>query len=232
MIAVALRTDIERYAARMRFDNPLVSRAERGTLGPEHLARYLENIRVLVSHTPVHLMRAIERCRANGQSSLARHFGKKLGEEEGHDQWAERDAQRVAAMIGQVAPRQRAAALDELLTFIEATIDRDPTLYLAYISFAEYLIVLMGPEWLKVLDERCGIPASSMTVIGNHAELDAEHSEEAFDAIDELVVDPRKLNAMRATLQQTIRLFDRFSSEVVALGDQAHYAASVRSPAA
>ena len=101
-----------------------------------------------------------------------------------------------------------------LLAFLESTIDEDPALYLAYILFAEYLVVLLGPEWLTLLEERCGIPRSSMTVIGNHVELDKEHVEEALAHIDDLVSDPRKLSRMREVLLQTIEHFERFCDEV------------------
>ena len=232
MIALALRADIERYAAGMRHHNPLFTRAERGTLAADHLVRYLANIRVLILHTQPHLMRAIAKAREAANGALANHYSKKLGEEAGHEEWAERDVRQVTAMIAASVPQDRARALDELVSFIERTIDEDPSLYLSYMLFAEYLIVLMGPEWLHHLETRCGIPRSSMTVIGNHAELDREHSEEAFEAIDELVVDPRKLPAMRRVLSDTVALFERFSTEVVAQGDEARYAASVRAPAA
>src|SRR3954464_9091654 len=103
MIALALRADIERYAARMRLDNPLFMRAERGTLTADHLVRYLANIRVLLLHTPLHLNRAIEKARAVGDAPLAIHCRKKLAEEQGHEQWAERDVRRVAAMVAQAS---------------------------------------------------------------------------------------------------------------------------------
>ena len=93
-------------------------------------------------------------------------------------------------------------------------IDDDPALYLAYILFAEQLVVILGPEWLELLEARCGIPRSSMTVIGNHAELDKEHVESALEEIDDLVGDPRKLPRMRDALRRSIGFFDRFCVEV------------------
>ncbi|MBL8741911.1 MAG: hypothetical protein JNK04_12475 [Myxococcales bacterium] len=216
----------------MRTTNPLFARAERGTLDAHHLVRYLANVRVLVLHTPLHLERAIDRATSLAKTELACHFKKKVGEEQGHDKWAERDVATVRAMIAQAVEGGRATTLDRIISFIEATIDEDPELYLSYILFAEHLIVLMGPTWLDHLETRCGIPRSAMTVIGNHAELDREHSEEGLEAIDALVRDPRKLPPMRRVLSDTVALFERFSAEVVALGDEARYAASVRTSAA
>src|SRR5690349_12074738 len=89
MIADALRLEIERYAVRMRRNNPLYSRAAAGTLTAEHLTRYLTAIHSLVSHTPIHLHRAERAALAEGDDALAAHYRAKRGEEAGHDKWAE-----------------------------------------------------------------------------------------------------------------------------------------------
>lgn len=232
MIATALRAEIERYAVRMRAENPLFARAERGALGAEHLACYLANIHVLLRESELHLSAAVKRSREIGDAALVQHFIHKGGEEKGHDKWAARDIERVAASLSRRPSREVVPALTALLAFIEATIQEDPALFLSYILFSEYLLVLMGPEWLGNLESRCGIPRTSMTAVGNHAELDREHSEEAFESIDELVADPRKLAGMRSVLLQAMKLFDHFCAEVVQRGDEARYAATVRTPAA
>ncbi len=48
--------------------------------------------------------------------------------------------------------------MGDLILYLEETIDRDPALYLSYILFAGYLLVVLAPEWLVLLEERCGIP--------------------------------------------------------------------------
>ena len=53
---------------------------------------------------------------------------------------------------------------------------------------------MIGPRWLALLEERCGVPQSSMTAVGNHVELDREHAEEGFAVIDDLVGDPKMLD--------------------------------------
>lgn len=214
MIAFALRAHIESYASTsMRTRNALFTRALKGTLTQSHLTRYLSNVRYLVAHTPIHLARAKRAAERAGDLRLAAHYAAKIGEEEGHDAWAERDLARLGARPS-AFPRSSLATMTALVTFIESVIDEDPALYLAYILFAEYLIVLLGPEWLALLESRCGIPRSAMTVIGNHAELDRDHVEEAIDVIDDLVGDPSKLTRMRAVLDDTIAHFERFSTEV------------------
>jgi len=231
MIADALRIEIERYAARMRTTNPLFMRAAQGTLNSVHMAHYLSSIQFLISHTPVHLKRAATRAAELGDEALSSHFLHKIAEEQGHEAWAESDVDRVSARVREPV-RHPVATMRALVAFIEETIDADPALYLSYILFAEYLIVLMGPEWLELLEQRCGMPRTSMTVIDNHAELDRAHTEEALDQIDELVGDPRKLAPMRDVLFGTIARFDGFSIDVVAQADAHHARLSAQAPAA
>lgn len=214
MIASALRVEIERYAARMRRSNPLFSKAEDRTLTAACLTAYLANIRHLVSQTPVLLARARARALALGDTHLADHYALKFGEEEDHDAWAERDIERMSSGTTTPANRDISPSIHRLVAYLTETIDEDPCLYLAYILFAEYLTVILGPEWLRLLEERCGIPRSSMTVIANHVELDQEHVEEALDCIDQLVGQPDKLPRMRRVLLETITCFERFCVEV------------------
>jgi hypothetical protein len=213
MIAVALKVQIERYAAEMPSSNPLYFMAANGELTNPQIARYLANIRYLLDHTLPLLTRAIERSTELGRPDLVAHYRQKLDEEVGHELWADRDLRRVGATLSS-APLDVVPAMHETIAFVERIIDEDPTLYLSYILLAEYLIVLLGPRWLVLLEERCGIPRTSMTVIGNHAELDRAHVEEAFERIDELVLEPTKLPRMREVLAESIQNFARFCEEV------------------
>lgn len=220
MISHALRVEIEVTAVSIRQTNPLLTKAERGQFTSEMLTRYLSNIRVILRETPISLSRAAARARAIGDDDLARHWEAKRGEEEGHDHWAESDLASVT-MRSTIPP-----SLDELpsaraiIDFQRAVIDEDPALYLSYVLFTEYLTLLLGPEWLRNLSEKCGIPRSSMTVIDNHIELDKDHVEEALENIDALVGDPRKLPRMREVVRESIALFEKFCVEVT---EEAHH---------
>lgn len=219
MIADALKSDIERYAASMPRRNALYVGAAEGRLTPEKAAYYLFNVRHLVRHTPVHLRRARERALELGERPLAEHWAGKLVEERGHDRWADDDLGRLKGGFG-VGPIDRCSpALLGLIRRNEAIIERDPALYLAYVLFAEYLIVLLGPTWLALIEERCGIPAAAFSVVGKHAELDREHTAEGLEAIDALVGDPATLGPMREVLRETFGLFDRFAADVLAFGE-------------
>lgn len=218
MIADALRVEVERYAHEVRMKNPLMQGAKRGELTREHVVRYLTNVHHLVCHTPLHLVRARDRARELGDERLAVHFETRFAEEVGHEKWAEQDIASLARVNAPVmTDGVIASSMRSLLRYIEEIIDRDPALYLSYILLAEYLIVLLGPEFLTELEANCNIPKSSMTVIAKHAELDQDHTEEALENIDDLVGNPRKLPAMREALLESILRFDRFTVDMATL---------------
>jgi hypothetical protein len=215
MIATALRVEIERYAQRARHDNPLFWKAEAGSLTAACIAKYLANLHHLLLHTPACMTRARHQALQMGAAPLASHFAHKLGEEDGHDAWAEHDIDKVSAQLPTRVPRPEVLdSMHDLVSFIGRIIDEDPCLYLSYLLFVENLTVLLGPEWLRLLEDRCGIPCSSMTVVKNHADLDREHVEEALDTIDALVADPQKLPRMREVLLESMAHFDRFCAEI------------------
>jgi pyrroloquinoline quinone (PQQ) biosynthesis protein C len=214
MIANALRARIAVYVTEMRQSNPLFYKAEDGTLTSAIITRYLANLHHLLLQTPIYLDRARDGARALGDERLALHYEHKKGEEVGHDAWAERDLSRVAPLVAAPVSRDVIPAMWGLVAYIGDIINEDPALYLAYMLFVEHFTVTCGPEWLDLLEERCGIPRTSMTAIGNHVELDREHVEEALECIDDLVGDPRKLPQMRQALEGSIAHFERFCIEV------------------
>ncbi len=214
MIGEALSDAIIQYVAVCRIRNPLFTKANDGTLSPPLIARYLASVHQLVLHTPIHLRKARQVAEARGEHALVAHFEHKLTEEAGHDAWAARDREGLARKTGVVAPDAAVQTMTVLIHHIDALIEKDPALYLAYILFAEQLIVLMGGEWLELLETRCGIPKTVMSVVGNHVELDKDHVAEALDEIDDLVGDPSKLPAMRDALTSSMLKFDAFCVEV------------------
>ncbi len=219
MIADALRVEVERYAALMPYQSPLYARALEGRLTRTHITCYLTNMRAVIARSIPHLYRAAELAETRGDLALAEHLRQKASEEVGHEAWADHDIEAVSNRLHVIEPPL--AATRSLIDFIESTIEEDPTLYLSYMLFVEYLIVLLGDGWLAVLEERCGIPTSSMTVVANHVEADRHHTEEALDRIDDLVDDPRKLDRMREIMLASIAHFQRFTCAVVDEADRA-----------
>lgn len=213
MIGDALRTDIEQWAAR-REQNPVFALAKRGAFGRELIAQYLANVTHMVRLTPHYLVLARDAARARGNAGLTEYFQHKLEEEVGHDAWGEADL----ASLGATGSSQPLPSIVRLTEYLTESIKTDPALYVCYIAWAEYMTVLVGPEFLALIEERNGVSRTSMSVIDKHVVLDIDHSEEALGAIDELVGDPRMIGPMRKALAEIIEIFDSFFSELADLG--------------
>jgi len=214
MIGRALRMDIEKYAGR-REEKLLFAVTKAGTLTADMVSRYLASLHYMLTLTPLHMARARDAARALGDEPLAQHFQHKLEEEVGHDAWAENDLRALESKKQSAAKSEVMPSAFALGRHIEAAIDEHPALYLAYIGFAEYITVVVGPEWLALLAERCNIPRTSMTVVDYHVELDREHAEEGFSVMDDLIGDPKLLPRMREMMEQSAALFDAYCNEAV-----------------
>ena len=153
-----------------------------------------------------------------GDLELRRFFQHKLGEEHGHDQWAESDLKEMGAHFGSSvgATREPCRAILALVRDLERAIRVAPASYLAYILFAEYITVLMGPVWVDALREHCGVPADALSVVSRHAELDREHVAECvaeFDALLAASDAPRAFDTLRVAMSH----FEAFCDELHAL---------------
>lgn len=212
MIADILRRDIDMYADDLR-RSPLLLAARNGGVTAKMMGTYLASIQVLLEHTPVHLRYARERAEALGLPRLAAFFDEKMQEEQGHDRWAAADRERLAVSFGTAARQEPLPAIRKLIENTERAIERSPYDYLAYILFAEYLIVVLGPEWVQSL-VACGVPREALTAITHHVELDQHHVVEDCRIIDALIEDGSLLDSLRSTLRATMERFSEFFDAV------------------
>ena len=160
--------------------------AQSGTLDSAMVTRYIANVTYMISASPQATCAALAIARAASVTSLfAAHFEHKLQEEVGHVVWGESDLESLVQMVAAPSNTTATPSIEALADFLTKTIATDPALYLGYLAFTEYVTVLLGPELLSLIDERCGVPRTSMTVIDNHIELDRDHAEEGFGLIDD-----------------------------------------------
>jgi len=208
-----IKSRIEQFAKGMQKSHPIFVKAARGEINRAQIERYLKSIHFLVGHTPVHLKLAARRSSELREPALELWFRSKFGEEIGHDQWAADDLRRVSGNTAATQGEDVLPAMKELISEIEAAIERDPKLYLSYIFLAEYLTVLAGPPWLVLLERHCGIPRASMTVVGNHAELDKEHVASASRELGDLI-EPDDVPRLLEALERFIERYDGFFAQV------------------
>jgi hypothetical protein len=217
MISSILKQDIDRYVGELRSTRPLLARARAGTLPPATIGKYISSIHYLLTQTPVHLRLAEQRARDLGAQELAAYFATKRADEDGHHEWAESDLAHLRDAFGEaVGAPSPAQAMLALVEQTRAAISEDPYSYLAYILFAEYFTVTIGPEWLGALHASCGVPSSAMTSVANHVELDKHHVLEGCREIDAIVTDEGRHASLRSLLAATITRFSSFCQELEA----------------
>ena len=214
MISISLKNEIDDFASRLRTTNRLLAQARRGEVTPEAVGSYLSNLMFLIREALDILAVAHERAGQIGHEALAAFYRTKMREEHGHDRWAQNDIAKLKSLFGTDVPATRSSAILGMLQYLRRATEEDPVQYLAYLFFAEYVTVLMGPEWLQLLEERCGVPTSAMTVVSNHVELDKDHVEACLHEIDELVTDEAYHAGLRRTLGESMRFFDEFCGEI------------------
>ncbi|MBV9947294.1 MAG: hypothetical protein JOZ69_10635 [Myxococcales bacterium] len=210
-----LNREIERYAHTVVAANPLFLAAERGALTAHHVANYVAGLRFLHGKTPHFFRRAERGAAAAGDHVLVEHYRRRLREEAGHERWADHDLSLLPTPTGPYPGAEEHAALGRLVKYLESVIDRDPRHFLAYGLLAEYFTVLVGPRWLRALENRCGVSASRVTTLANHIEADAEHAAAGAREIDLLVGSPLHAPALLEVVRTTISFFDAFWDEVM-----------------
>ena len=213
MIAESLKTEIEDYAARLLSSSRLFRRAQEGAVTPKAVGWYLFNLRYLFRQNAAQLKLASRESEARGRAALADYYATKAAEEHGHDAWAENDLAIVARQHDVMLPSNPSPAMADLVNYLQSVITTRPQCYVAYTLLAEYVTVLAGPEWIKALEEHCGIPPSSLTAVGRHIELDRDHVTEGFFHVEALIA-PRELPGLTETLLRSMRYFDQFFDEI------------------
>jgi pyrroloquinoline quinone (PQQ) biosynthesis protein C len=223
--ASQLAAAVEAYAKDLRLNHPLLSLAQNGQLGARDVANYLMNIRFMIQHTPLHLVEAKQRATQLGQHELADFYAQKLQEEAGHDVWATSDLSRLNHVFGFQPAEALSQHMQDLAHFNERLIANEPSHYLAYILFSEYLTVLLGPLWVRALTTHCGIPADALSVVSQHVELDQAHVRGELARIDELLAGNPVV--MFDALHSAMRYFRSFCDELYAAATTASDSAAV-----
>jgi hypothetical protein len=213
MLSQILLRDVESYAARVRKESPLLTRAKARPLPPETIGLYLAGLRYLTQVGVQLLSRAAECAELGEDEALAKHLQKKVSEETGHYRWADNDIRNLERQFKIRVTRQSSPALRNLMAFLARDIEEQPARFLAYALLAEYLTIVVGPEWLETLEKYSGVLPSNLSIVKNHVELDHDHVQEGLSEID-FLVDAGELESMRRTIRTCSEYLDAFFSEV------------------
>ena len=209
-----LAAAIEAYANDLRTHHPLLGLARSGQLGPSDVARYLMNVRFMIRHTPLHLSQARRRAAELDQLALAAFYEEKLAEESGHDVWANDDLAHLGREFAVAPPEAPSRHLQDLAHFLERLIAKEPSHYLGYVLFSEYVTVLLGPIWVRALTMQCGIPSEALSVVSRHIELDQDHVRKELEQMDALLAGSPV--ALFDALHRSMRCFRAFCDDLYA----------------
>ena len=210
-----LQKTVANYARYWLKHNPLAIQAKNGKLSIPEYRRFLGNIHYLIGHTSYHLKLAEKSARDKNELGLADFFVNKQGEEIGHDQWALQDIKKLEQHFKLKAPQIFNNDARQLLSYIEACIDKNPFDYMTYIFFAEYATVLIVPEWVAALTKKCEIPSTCLTVFTRHADLDKEHVQQDLHLMANYFPDKYQQSTITNTLTEIMALHFDFCSMAV-----------------
>jgi hypothetical protein len=228
-IASIIKRVIDEYARAIPRTNRLYLAAEGGQLTQGHVKAYVNGVLVQIRGAMGVLRRAERRAELVGNAPLAAFFRHKISEEVGHDAWAERDLASMPEPAGptgdgldEASPPQSVArprargAIERLIEYLDEVVVEEPALILAYIFLAEYLTVVVGGSWLRLLEDKCGIPQAKVTVVANHVELDRDHVAEGMRVLDDLAGAPELGPRMLEVVRESLRFYEAFWDEVLA----------------
>jgi hypothetical protein len=186
MLAQQMKLAVENFHKDTEATCRLFTMADEGQLTARNVTAYIKNAEFIVKNTLGSLTVARDAANARGMTELAAFYQRKMDEEDGHDLWAKNDLKSLKATFKVQDNLGVSPWIERIIDFNRDTIARDPHLYLSWQLFAEYFTVLAAPRWLKALEEKCGVPAKMLSVVGNHAELDKDHVDYALKEFDGL----------------------------------------------
>jgi pyrroloquinoline quinone (PQQ) biosynthesis protein C len=208
-----VKTEIEIAAKLFLEKNPFIIKARSGKLSKAQITRYLKTILYSIEFTPIHLKAASLRANELGLVEIAKFMDEKYLEEFGHDRWVRADLRKLGANANSNTDIELTQGIIDLIKFVETLVYGNPLYYIAYITFLEYFTVLVAPELLDCIVNKCGISRTALTVITNHGELDKNHVEDDFKALEIFVDGPEKSSQFIQIIHKTAQILDQHFSE-------------------
>jgi pyrroloquinoline quinone (PQQ) biosynthesis protein C len=216
MLSKKMLSVIEEFSEQILKENPFALAAQEGLVTEQQITTYLQNLRWVFKNNTAYLKFAEQRAEQLSLFELKNFFQSKYKEEIGHEQWAEEDLKHREVQNSTnsdfILPSTR-----RLIAYLHDLIHADPNLFLAYMLFTEYFTVIVGPRFLSLLENQCGIPRSEVSSIGKHVEADQAHTTEDAEIIDHLVYGTSHSAAMMEALYGSIVRIDCLLAECVGI---------------
>jgi hypothetical protein len=222
MLTTEMVSVVKSFSEKILQENPFTQSAAKGEITDWQFRVYLTNLKWIFKNNTAYLKIAKKRALELGLNKLGDFFESKFAEEVGHEQWAEDDlklckstSSLTVAHLTTVPDTENIIlpATHKLIQYLDEIIAIDPTLFLSYMFFTEYFTVLAGPRFLKNLEEKCGIPISSVSAVSKHIQADQTHTAEDLEVINVMVTDANQSELMMKALHGSIQTINAFLAE-------------------
>jgi hypothetical protein len=208
-----LKEIIERYANNIMANSTLIEKAQKGTLKREQIGLYLFNLYFILSHSPVHTYNAKKVALKKGWTDLADFLEELIDFEKGHDDWAVDDLENFGLDEMLIDKFSIVPATKELAAYLHEISQRRPHSYVAYHFYSAYMALLIGPQFLNLLQLNCGISISEISIMTKYQLLDDEYNFNDFTKVESFT-DGLIENRVVADLEVINKCFTLFFNEI------------------
>lgn len=201
----ALQTCFAEVAAEFAA-SPAMIRLASGDFTVVHYKEYLRQVYYYTRENPQLLALMTLYLRGDDRKAIAallRH----ASEESDHDQWALNDLASLDEDVSRIPYENPLPETLALTAFAHYQITcRNPVAHLGYVYFLEFLPTTSGTNYLDML-QRLGVPASAMSFLSAHMEVDVAHNRLMEQHVERLVRTDADLDAVAYSMRVSEKLY-------------------------
>jgi hypothetical protein len=212
-IADELKAFIEKYAQNIKVNSLLFEKSKTGELTREQVGLYLFNLYFILSQATVRTETALKVARSRGLDKLALFFEDLIEFEKGHDEWAVDDLDKFGFDELLLDSFTIVPAMKEISAFMHELAQRRPHSYIACHFYSAYIALLIGPEWLELLQLNCGISVTEVSIMQKYQLFDEEYNFNDFSKVENFT-DGLDVVRVVSDLEIINKLFTLFLNEI------------------
>ena len=208
-----LQVFIEKYAKDIKERSLMFEKAKNGTLKREQIGLYLFNIYFTLSQAPLRTRTTMKVAEKKGYDDVALFLKGLIEYEKGYDDWAVNDLENFGFDDQLIDSFTIVPAVKEISAFMHEMSQRRPHSYIACHFYSAYLALLIGPEWLNLLQLNCGISMTEVSIMTKYQLFDNEYNFNDFKKVENFT---KGLDVNRVVLDLEVmnKLFTLFLNEV------------------
>ncbi len=208
-----LKTFIEKYAETIKDNSSLFEKAKDGTLEREQIGLYLFNLYFILSQAPARTHNAMKIAQKKEFNDVALFLKDLIEYEKGYEDWAVNDLESFGFDEILIDQFYIVPAIKEIAGFMHELAQRRPHSYIACHFYSAYIALLIGPEWLNMLQLNCGISMSEISIMTKYQLFDNEYNFNDFTKIENFT-EGLDVTRVVGDLEIINKLFTLFLNEI------------------